>query len=221
MASSFPPNCSKAARSCSCCFWARSSLVRFSMLRFSCQREKRIQPTTSVARTSAAQEYTKGFLKADFFCGSGRASMHTLHWRFPRKCTRNGLGSGAAEEEVVDAVAHIPQVGFAAAFELRDGTARVADIDESLSHRGPVHIAIAEVDPGIAIFLALEVFEVNVGDALAERSNPILRIAVKDHVADVEPSLDPRAFEIADVLEHFEGTKQELVPHFFDGDHNF
>src|SRR5229473_6272615 len=149
--------------------------------------------------------------------------MHTLRSTesFPRKSNSDGLRSGAAEEEVVDTAAHIPQVGLVAALELRDGAARIADIGEGLADCWPVHIAIAQVHPGVAIFLALEVFEMNVGDVLSERANPILRIAVKDHVADVEPSLDPRATELADVLEHFEGTQQEPVPHFLDGDHNF
>src|SRR4029077_14212848 len=61
----------------------------------------------------------------------------------------------------------------------------------------------------------------DVGDVLAERSNPILWIAVEHHVADDEPCLDPRTFELTDIADHFKRAEEELVPDVFDGDYDF
>src|SRR5713226_6258929 len=80
MASSFPPICSRVMRSCSCCFWVRSSLARFSKLRFSSQRVARLQTTASATMERTAREYRNGFLKADFFSGYGLSSMPVLYW---------------------------------------------------------------------------------------------------------------------------------------------
>src|SRR5216683_2132915 len=52
-------------------------------------------------------------------------------------------------------------------------------------------------------------------------ANPVLRIAIKHHVPDVEPGLNPRALEFSNVLGHLHGAQQKFVPDFFDGDHNF
>src|SRR6266481_7263485 len=77
MASSFPPSCSRVMRSCSCCFCVLSSFSRFSMARFSHQREKRIPPTTNATTTRAAEVYSVGFLKKGLDCVSGSAGMVT------------------------------------------------------------------------------------------------------------------------------------------------
>src|SRR6267143_1017158 len=77
MASSFPPNCSRVMRSCSCCFCVLSSFARFSMARFSHQREKRIHPTTNTTTTRAAEVYSVGFLKKGLDGVSGSADMVT------------------------------------------------------------------------------------------------------------------------------------------------
>src|SRR2546425_351106 len=111
---------------------------------------------------------------------------------------------GAAEEQPVHAAAHVTEVSFVTGWKLGDGAAGVADFRESFAHGRPVHVTVTKIDPGVSIFLALEVFEVNLDDALAEGANPVLRKSVKHHVADVEPSLNPRALELADVAGHFE-----------------
>src|SRR5882724_4229242 len=77
MASSFPPSCSRVTRSCSSCFCVLSSFARFSMVRFSHQREKRIPPTTNTTTTRAAEMYSVGFLKKGLDCISGSAGMVT------------------------------------------------------------------------------------------------------------------------------------------------
>src|SRR5438445_11028788 len=128
---------------------------------------------------------------------------------------------GAAEEQPVHAAAHVTEVSFVTGWKLGDGAAEVADFRESFAHGRPVHVTVTKIDPGVSIFLALEVFEVNLDDALAEGANPVLRKSVKHHVADVEPSLNPRALELADVAGHFERAQEELVPHFLDGNYDF
>src|SRR6266850_1848348 len=64
-------------RSCSCCFCVLSSFARFSMARFSHQREKKIHPTTNTMTTRAAEVYSVGFLKKGLDCVSGSAGMVT------------------------------------------------------------------------------------------------------------------------------------------------
>src|SRR5271168_628112 len=78
MASSLPPNCSMAWRSCWSCFSERSWVVRRSMLRLSHQREKKMPATMSRAKPRTAEEYRSGFLKMLFGSGGGTASMGDL-----------------------------------------------------------------------------------------------------------------------------------------------
>src|SRR5215472_13654170 len=141
----------------------------------------------------------------------------------PSLLRRNGhaaplLSSGAGEEQAVNAVADVAEIGLIAGLELDDGAAGETDFTEGLVHGSPVHVTFAEVHPGVAVFLALEIFEVDLDDALAERANPILRKAVKHHVAHVKPGFDPWAAELLDVRDHFEWTEEEFVPDFLDGD---
>ena len=55
---------------------------------------------------------------------------------------------------------------------------------------------------------------------LAERPDPILRVAVQHDIPDVEPRLDPWALKFVDVLRHLERAEQELVPNLLDGNHH-
>src|SRR5580765_8786355 len=110
-----------------------------------------------------------------------------------------GAASSAVDQEAVDALADVAEVGFVAGLELSDDAAGVADVSKGGPHSGPVDVSVAEVDPGVAIVLALEIFEMNFHDAFAESANPVLRITVKNHIADIEPRLDPRAFKFANV----------------------
>src|SRR5207237_10114379 len=129
--------------------------------------------------------------------------------------------SGAPEQEAVDAAADVAEIRFVAGLEFDSGAACVTDFRERLAHRGPVHVAITKIHPGVAAFLALEIFEMRLDDALAELANPVLRVAVKHDVAHVKPCLDPRALEFINVLGHFERTEKELVSDFFDGNNDF
>src|SRR6267378_8170804 len=126
-----------------------------------------------------------------------------------------------AQHQAVDAATHIPEVGLVPALQFGNGASRVANLTKGLAHGGPLNVAISEVHPLVAIFLALEVFQVDFGNALPQRTNPVLRIAVEQHVANVEPRLNPRTLELADIRSHLQRTQQKLVPYFFDGDHNF
>src|SRR3989441_7385658 len=126
-----------------------------------------------------------------------------------------------AQHQPVHASAHVSEVGLVAPFEFGNGAPRVADFTKSLTHGLPVHVAVTEVHPLISILLALEVLQVDLDDALPQRANPVLRIAVKHHVSNVEPGLDPRTLEFSYVRGHLQGAQQKLVPDLFDGDHNF
>src|SRR5438067_13000780 len=81
--------------------------------------------------------------------------------------------------------------------------------------------SIAEVHPGVAVLLALEVFDVNLDDAVSQGVNPVLWIAVEHDVAHIEPRFNPWTLKFANILRHLERTQEEFVPHFFDGDDNF
>src|SRR6202158_5085195 len=109
---------------------------------------------------------------------------------------RTELRSRAAEKQTIGAAAHVAQIRFVAALQLDDGAAGIAYFREGLAHCRPVHVAIAEVNPGVSVVFALEVLEVHIHDVFAQGANPVLRVAVKHHVADVEPGLDPRALEL-------------------------
>src|SRR5207244_2594765 len=137
------------------------------------------------------------------------------------QCQKGTLSSGAGEEQAVNAIADVAEIGFIAALELDGGAAGETDLTEGLAHGAPVHVALAEVHPRVTVFLALEIFQMDLDDALAERANPILGIAIKHDVAHVEPGLDPLAVKLVYVGGHFEWTKQEFVPDFLDGDDDF
>src|SRR3989441_2196255 len=126
-----------------------------------------------------------------------------------------------AQHQPVHASAHVSEVGLVAPFEFGNGAPRVADFTKSLTHGLPIHVAVTEVHPLVSILLALEVLQVHFDDALPQRANPVLRIAVEHHIPDVEPRLDPWTLEFLDVRGHLQRTQQKLVPNLFDGNHNF
>src|SRR5690242_20647120 len=105
--------------------------------------------------------------------------------------------------------------------ELGDNAAGIADIGERGANGGPIDVAIAEIHPGVAVVAALEILEMDLDGALAESANPILRIAIEHHVADVEPGLNPRRVKFIDIGNHFERAEQKFIPDFFDGDDDF
>src|SRR6266851_3477419 len=129
--------------------------------------------------------------------------------------------SRASENQPVHSAANITQVGLIAFFQFRYGAAGIPDFSERLAHRRPVYVALAEINPGVSVFLTLEIFEVDLHDPLVEGPNPVLRIAVEQHVSDVEPCFDPQAVELVDVCGHFERAQKEPVPDFLDGDYDF
>src|SRR6266567_600661 len=159
-----------------------------------------------------------GMVSRIFSAGHGRRLESGCSTGSKYRCRRL---SGPAEEQPVHAVAHVTQVGLIAFFQFRHGATGVSDFSEGLAHYRPVYIAVAEINPGVSVFPAFEIFEVDLHDPLAKRSNPVLRVAVEQHVADVEPRFDPRAVELVDVAGHFERAQEELVPDFLDGDHDF
>src|SRR6267143_1665204 len=114
--------------------------------------------------------------------------------------------SGTAYDQPVYAPAYVTEVGLVAPIEFGNGASRVADFTKGFAHRRPVHVAVAQVHPVIAIFFALKVFQVDLRNALPQGANPILRIAVKHHIPNVEPRLDPWTLEFPNVGSHLQRT---------------
>src|SRR5882762_215042 len=84
--------------------------------------------------------------------------------------------SSTAYDQSVHAPAYVTEVGLVAPIEFGNGAPRVANVTKGFAHRRPVHVAITEVHPLVSIILALEVFQVDLDDALPQGANPILRI---------------------------------------------
>src|SRR5438552_6528261 len=131
---------------------------------------------------------------------------------------RSTRRSRSAQEQTVDSAADVAQIRLVSLLELGDDASGIADVVERLAHSRPVHVAVAEVYPGIPVLCPLEIFEVDFDDAFAQRANPILGIPVEHDIADIKPGPDPGAVKLSDVLDHFERAEQEPVPHFFNGD---
>src|SRR4029079_12967606 len=91
-------------------------------------------------------------------------------------------------QEPVNSGREILQVGRIAGRDLGREESSIPDVVERPPDLEPVDVALAEVGRGEASFRPIEVkiLEVNLRDAGAEGTNPVLRIAVEDDVADVE-----------------------------------
>src|SRR3989442_1128907 len=139
--------------------------------------------------------------------------------------SRAGESLRFAQQQPVHARAYVAQVwfevGLLTAFQFHRRRAGEPDFPKSVMDLAPINIALTQVDPKVGVFEALEVLEVDFVNPAAERTNPVLRVAVEDHVADVEPGFDPRALELVYISGHFERAQQESVPNFLDGDDDF
>src|SRR5438094_10198983 len=124
-----------------------------------------------------------------------------------------------AGQEPVEPRHHVLEVGGVAAVDLGGHPAVVADGVEGPAHLYPVDVALAQVLPGEAAARAveLEVLEVHLGDARAQRAHPVLGIAVEDDIADVEVGLDPGRRELVHVARELDRAEQELVPDLLHG----
>ena len=125
-----------------------------------------------------------------------------------------------AEEQAIDAAADVTEVAFIAGRQFRDGAAMVAYLGERLPNGGPIDVAFAEIDPGVTVLAALEVLQMDLGDAGSEGADPVLWIAVEHHIAHVKPGPDERMFELGDVAGHLEWALKEFVPDFLDGNND-
>ena len=99
----------------------------------------------------------------------------------------------------------------------RGDPAVVAGVLQGTSDRRPIDFsafAQAVVEPFVlGVFL-----DVNLEDPLPQLTDPFLRVAELDDIADVEVSADPGALELIDVTGKLDRTEQELVPDLFNGD---
>src|SRR6266550_270577 len=157
----------------------------------------------NIKRRRPTSELARGSLTRGWNCGGFFAWLSTT-----------------AEDQPIEAPAYITEIRFVTSFKLSHGTARIAYIGESLPHRSPIYIPVTQVHPGVPVFPAFEIFEVNLDDAFAESMNPVLRIPIKQHVTHVEPSFYPRALRFTNVVGHLERAQEKLVPNFLDGDNN-
>src|SRR5258708_37119912 len=121
--------------------------------------------------------------------GPGMRSPQTARLQFLR----------AGQDQIEPAVDFL-EVGGITAIELDGGGSGIANLGQRLVYFGPFDFALAQRHP-LAHFslLELEVLDVELHDALAERANPVLRVAGNHHVADIEVRADPRALELVDV----------------------
>src|SRR6266513_3068112 len=124
-----------------------------------------------------------------------------------------------AGQDQIEPAAHFLEVRGISVVKLHRGRSGIANLGERLVYLRPVDFALAQRHPlGHLAFLELEVLDVELDDALAQRANPVLRISGDHHVADIEIGADPRALEIVDIPGHFERAEQKLVPDLFNAD---
>src|SRR5206468_8437984 len=93
--------------------------------------------------------------------------------------SRPRMQAPLAEQQAVNSAADVAQIRLVALLQLCDDASGIADFGEGLAHCGPVDVAVAEIDPLVAAFFALEIFEVDFHDAFAQGADPILGIAVQ------------------------------------------
>src|SRR5579884_1175876 len=118
---------------------------------------------------------------------------------------------------LVHAGADIAQIGLVATGQLGVEIAVVADLRERPTHLRPVHIPLQQRHELIGG--TLEVFEMHLPDAPAQRANPVLRPAENDHISHVEIDLYQRVPERIDVVGKLQRAEQEVVPDLLDADH--
>ena len=135
-----------------------------------------------------------------------------------RRGCRGRWSAGA--EQSIDAAGEVRQVRRVTGRHFRGDVSAVADLHKRPAHRLPVDVPFAQVLPcePAARPVQLEILQVHLHDPLAKRPDPILRVSVKDHVADVEVGAHPWGFEFIDVARELERAEEKLVPHLLDRD---
>src|SRR6266576_1483680 len=156
-----------------------------------------------------------------FFFSSRRRHTSSLRDWSSDVCSSDLIGSTTAKDKPIKAADYVTEIGFITSLKLGDGTARITYVGKGLPHCGPVHVPVTQVDPRVSIFLALEILDVNLDDAVSQGVNPVLRITVKEHVPHVEPGFYPRTLKLTNIFGHLKRAQEEFVPNFFDGDHHF
>src|SRR6185503_18022556 len=129
----------------------------------------------------------------------------------------------SAREAAVHARADVLQTRAVAAADLGDAPAVVADVVEGLHDRGPVVVALAELDaeavPAAILvhLLAAEFLDVELQHARTEDARPLLGPAVDEEVAEVEVPADVVAADLVEVAVGLERIEDEVVPDVLDG----
>src|SRR4051795_825552 len=118
------------------------------------------------------------------------------------------------QQDVVHPCCYIGQHLTAAATDLGRAPAAVIDISQRLPNRRPIDVAVANFCCESALFAP--VLDIELYDAIAERTNPVLARAELATIADVEPGADPRAADRVDVIPRLLRRLTKTVPHIFD-----
>src|SRR5215472_13963723 len=127
--------------------------------------------------------------------------------------------ASCAGQNQIEPAAHFLEIRGISAVELDRGRSGISGLSQSLVYLGPVDFAFAQRDPlGYLALLELEVLDVELHDALAQRANPVLRISGDHHVTHIKVGSNPWALEIVDIPCKFERAEQKLVPDLFDAD---
>src|SRR5436190_20001816 len=117
------------------------------------------------------------------------------HCKAPQGAPIKLKAGSCAVEDHFEALADVLQVGGITGVQLQRCCSLVPDVGERLVDCFPVDIALAQRYKLRAAVLEPKILDVQLGDALIECADPILRISIKHHVADVNIGLDPRALE--------------------------
>jgi hypothetical protein len=144
-----------------------------------------------------------------------------------RRLTMNILGAleaalnrVLAREDLVSAKTEFFQIAFVPCANFDRNPAVIANFPKSPADIRPVDSLRPSV-LGIELRMicsGLEALDMNFDEPLADGSNPVLRKAVGDYIADVEVGPDPGAVELIDIPDEFERAQQKSVSHVLDRD---
>lgn len=113
-------------------------------------------------------------------------------------------------QDQIEAMAYFSKISGVASVKFYCRCSFIAYIGESVVDVPPIDIAFSQGYPFRLSFSIAEILEVKFCNSLSHHSNPILRIAVEHHVADVEVSSQPWAFEVVYIAREIGGLTRNL-----------
>src|SRR5207247_7347092 len=142
--------------------------------------------------------------------GQVRSSVPTGGTPVPRPLSR--IYRRLACQKSVETVDDVLEVGSITTLNFGRHEPFIADLAQRLANFRPVNVPFADVLPVKPAFapVHLEIFYMHLDDAVAERSHPVLRVAVKHDIPDITVRFHPRQFELIQVTRNFNRAQQEL-----------